>query len=331
MKAARSFGPHDVRLEDVADPELGPEDVICDVLACGVCASDVTDWYVADRLPAVLGHEVVGSVRAVGERVNGLDEGQRVAIHHHAPCGECRRCRRGHETMCERFRSSGLDPGGFAERVRVPAELVADLLPLPDALDDAAATFIEPLACVLRAQDRAGLHGGDSLLVVGAGVNGLLQIAAAHARGVEVVWVREPRDDRVALALEWGAERHLNEPVDVAVVCTPAVEAILAAAEAVAPGGTLCLYAPPAPGSRAALDASTVFRRELTVTASYSASAADMRAALRLIADGQLDAAQLVSHRVPLEEAARAFSLQRGGEALKVVVLPSGDSPAASA
>src|SRR5205085_11828917 len=107
--------------------------------------------------------------------------------------------------------------------------------------------FMEPLACVLRAQDRAGLRAGDSLLVVGAGVNGLLQIAAAHARSVEAVWVRELRGDRLELAEQSGAERHGNELVDVAIVCTPKPDAIAAATSAVAPGGTLCLYAPPAP------------------------------------------------------------------------------------
>jgi L-iditol 2-dehydrogenase len=323
MRVARSFGPDDVRIEHVEDPVPGPGEVVCEVLACGVCASDVTDWYVAARLPAVLGHELVGVVTAVGQDANGARAGVRVAIHHHAPCGECRRCRRGHETMCERFRATGLDPGGFSEQVRVPAELVGELLPLPDRLDPVAATFVEPLACVLRAQDRAGLRPGDSLLVVGAGVNGLLQIAAAHERGVEAVWVREPRPERLALAQSWRAERHGNEPVDVVIVCTPNPAAIAAAADALAPGGSLCLYAPPSPQAPPALDATALFLRELTVTASYSAGASDMRAALELLASGRIDPLPLVSHRLTLEETGRALELQRRGEALKAVVLPA--------
>jgi L-iditol 2-dehydrogenase len=183
-------------------------------------------------------------------------------------------------------------------------------------------TFIEPLACVLRAQDRAGLHAGDALLIVGSGVNGLLQIAAAHARGVEAVWVREPRPERLELAEAWGAEHHGNELVDVAIVCTPKPEAIAAAAAAVAPGGTLCLYAPPAPGAPVPLDGSQLFLRELTVTASYSAGPGDMRAALELIAGHRIDPGPLVSHRLPLDETARALELQRSATALKVVVEP---------
>ncbi|MBV8735241.1 MAG: alcohol dehydrogenase catalytic domain-containing protein, partial [Solirubrobacterales bacterium] len=241
MKVARSVTLEEVRIEEVADPVPAPGEVVCDVLACGVCASDVTDWYVSAKLPAVLGHEPTGVVTAVGEGLNTVALGDRVVIHHHAPCGECRRCRRGHETLCERFRSTGLEPGGFAERVRVSADLVDELLVLPDGLDSYVATMVEPLACVIRAQDRASLRAGDSLLVVGAGCNGLLHIAAARARGVEVVWVRELRPERLALAEAWGAEHHGNELVDVAMVCTPKPEAIAAAAQALAPGGTLCL------------------------------------------------------------------------------------------
>jgi L-iditol 2-dehydrogenase len=322
MRVARSFAPGDVRIEEAEDPEPGPGEVVCDVLACGVCASDVTDWYIAPRLPAVLGHELVGTVTAHGPGATAPPPGARVAIHHHAPCGECRRCRRGHETLCERFRATRLDPGGFAEKVRVSPELTAELLELPPDLDHGGATFVEPLACVLRAQDRAGLQPGDALLVVGAGVNGLLQIAAAHARGVEAVWVREPRPERLELAEAWGAEHHGNELVDVAIACTPKPEAIAEAARATAPGGTLCLYAPPAPGAPLPLDGSELFLRELTVTASYSAGPHDMRAALELIARRRIDPSPLISHRLPLEETARALDLQRSATALKVVVEP---------
>lgn len=322
MRVARSFAAGDVRIEEAEDPEPGAGEVVCDVLACGVCASDVTDWYVAPRLPAVLGHELVGTITAVGADASAPPVGTRVAIHHHAPCGECRRCRRGHETLCERFRATHLDPGGFAERVRVSPELTAELLELPDGLDPIAGTFVEPLACVLRAQDRAGLMPGDALLVVGAGVNGLLQIAAAHARGVEAVWVREPRPERLELAERWGAEHHGNELVDVAIVCTPKPDAIAAAAGATAPGGTLCLYAPPAPGAPLPLDGSELFLRELTVSASYSAGPDDMRAALELIGGRHIDPTPLVSHRLRLDETAKALDLQRSATALKVVVEP---------
>ena len=261
MRAARSLSLGETSLVELPDPAPGPGEVVCRVEACGVCGSDVTDWYVERKLPAVLGHEPAGVVTAVGEGVRGVRAGERVALHHHVPCGECRRCRRGHETLCERFRQGNLDPGGFAEQVRVPAELVGELLPIGE-LDAVAATFVEPLGCVLRSQDRVRLRPGDALLVVGAGTQGLLQIDAAHARGIEVVWVREPRPERLARAEAAGAERHGNEPVDVAIVCTPNPDAIAAAADALAPGGALCLYAPPSPEQPLELDGERLYFRK---------------------------------------------------------------------
>ena len=321
MIVARSTAPRAVAIEQLPDPVAGPADVVCRVLACGVCKSDVLDWYVEPKLPAVLGHELAAEVEAVGDEVIGVSVGDRVCVNHHSPCGECRRCRRGHETLCERFRASHLDPGGFAERVRVPGALVGELLDLGD-LDAVAATFVEPLGCVLRSQARAGLAPGDSLLVVGAGANGLLQIAAAHARAVDVVWVREPRPERLALAESWGAEHHGNEPVDVAIVCTPDAEAIAEAAACVAPGGTVCLYAPPPSGTALGVDGDALFRRELNLTASFAAGPRDMRAALELLQAGRVDPLPLVSHRLGLRDTAQALDLARSGQALKAVVVP---------
>jgi L-iditol 2-dehydrogenase len=289
------------------------------VLACGVCGSDISDYWVAPKLPVVLGHELTVEVVAVGPGVAGLALGDRVVVHHHAPCGECRRCRRGHETLCESFRTTNIDPGGFAERVRIPAELVAELLPL-DGVDPELGTFVEPLACVLRALDRAGVRAGDSVLVVGAGTSGLLAIAAAHARGVEAVWVREPRADRLERALALGAERHGNELVDVAFLATGASAALDGAFTAVAPGGVLCLYAPP--GGELTLDGLSLYRREVDVVASYSAGPADMVAALALLRSGAVDPLPWITHRVGLEDAGRALDMVRSGEAVKALVLP---------
>jgi L-iditol 2-dehydrogenase len=269
----------------------------------------------------VLGHEPAGEVAEVGAGVPGVAVGDRVAIHHHAPCGECRRCRHGHETLCERFRTTRLDPGGFAEYVRIEPDLVSELLPL-DGLDPVTATVTEPLACALRAQDRAGLRPGDSLLVVGAGASGLLHVAAAHARGVDAVWVREPDHDRLERAEAWGATAHGNEQVDVAMVCTSNTAAIASAAEALAPGGTLCLYAPTAPGDPLGIAGWTVFERELRVTASWSAGPKDMRDALALLQRGAIRTDELITHRFPLAETGAALAAQRNGMALKAVVIP---------
>jgi L-iditol 2-dehydrogenase len=320
VRVALTVAPDDTRIEQRPDPVCGPDDVVCRVLACATCGSDV-GWYGERKLPAVLGHEPVGEIVAVGAAVSGVRPGDRVAIHHHAPCGECRRCRHGHETLCEQFRSTALDPGGFAEYVRIPPELVGELLPL-DGLDPSTATLTEPLGCALRAQDRAGIRPGDSLLVVGAGCSGMLHIAAAHARGIEAVWVREPDHDRLALAEAWGATAHGNEPVDVAIVCTESPQAIADAAQVLAPGGALCLYAPPEPETELGVEGWAVFARELRVTASWSAGPGDMRAALALLQSGATPLAGLLTAQFALAETGAALAAQRSGAVYKAVVVP---------
>jgi L-iditol 2-dehydrogenase len=306
------------------DPTCGPGEVVCRVLASATCGSDVHGWYVARKLPAVLGHEPVGEVVDVGAGVTRVAPGDRVAIHHHAPCGACRTCAAGHETLCPQFRSTRLDPGGFAEYVRVQAELVDELLAL-DGLDPVAATCTEPLACALRAQARVGLGPRDALLVTGAGASGLLHIAAARARGIERVLVAEPREERLARAVAWGAEPYEEDTrVDVAVVTTQHPAAIAAAADALGPGGRLCAYAPPEPGAPIAVDGAEVFLRELTVTSSWSAGPGDMRAALALLQAGAVRTDELITHRFALEQTGAALAAQRDRTALKAVVLPFG-------
>jgi L-iditol 2-dehydrogenase len=321
MRVARSVGVREVRVEEDPEPVAGDGDVVVGVLACGVCGSDVLDAWVAKKVPAVLGHELCGEVLSIGSGVDRVAVGDHVVVHHHAPCGECRHCRRGHETLCPQFKSTRLHPGGFAERVRVPADLVDELL-VVDGLDTERATFVEPLACVLRAFERCGLTADDSLLVVGTGTSGLLAVAAARARGLAAVWAREPRPERLERAIALGARPHGDEHADVAMVCTTKPAAIAAGFDAVAPGGALCLYAPPDPGQALDLDGHRLYVGEIDVCASYSAGPRDMRAALELVASGPVDPLPLVTHRLALDQTGRALELARTGEAVKALVLP---------
>jgi L-iditol 2-dehydrogenase len=242
----------------------------------------------------VLGHEVV----AVDS------EGRRVVLVHHRPCGECARCRAGHETTCERFPEATIVPGGFAERA-----LALETVPLPDGVDDGTGTFAEPLACVIRALERIPR---GRVLVVGCGFAGLLFVQALVRRGDDV-FAADPIAHRLELALGYGAEP-ADGPVGAVVHCAHA--GLDAALEAVEPGGTLLIFswlADPLP-----MDFERLLRRELTLVGSCSATPAAMCEALAMLPE--LDPIPTVT--LPLERFVEGLDLYRAHEAVKVVFYP---------
>jgi L-iditol 2-dehydrogenase len=274
-------------------PEPDGEGELVRVRACGLCGTDVQK---IGRYPegTVLGHEVVA------ER----EDGARVALVHHLPCGECERCRAGHESTCERFPAATIVPGGFAERVRT-----LEAIALPGEIPDDVGTFAEPLACVLRALDRVPR---GRILVVGCGFAGLLFVQALVRRGDAVV-ARDPVSERMRLAREYGAGGE-NGSVNAAVLCAHAgVDDVLTALE---PGGTLLVFSWMVDPAR--VDLETVLRRELSIIASCSATPAAMREAVALLPE--LD--PIPTTTLPLERFAEGLDIYRRREAVKVVFTP---------
>jgi L-iditol 2-dehydrogenase len=331
MKAAMYYGAGRIELTELARPTAGDGELVVRVTACGLCGSDLMQWYQDPRAPLVLGHEPVGHVVEAGAGVP-LAVGTRVFVHHHVPCMRCEWCRRGRHTLCATFRATRIDPGGLAEFIRVPAENARlDVLELPDDLSDLAATLIEPLACVTRGQGLAGIGAGDRVVVIGAGAMGLLEIYAARARGAEVVAL-EPRPERRDLARRAGAyapERaSLAAATDVlgpdgarAVFVTASSAAAIATGIALAgPAGVVQLFAPPTPGELVGLDLGAAWFREVRIESTYSAGPTDTRDALGLLVAGAVDPEVIISHRIPFAEVDRAFALARSLEAMKVVV-----------
>ena len=188
MKVARYYSRHDIRLEEVPVPKIGPGEILVQVKACGLCGSDLMEWYVKEKAPAVLGHEPTGVVAEVGEGVAKFEAGDRVFVHHHVPCFTCHHCLRGYYTLCETFKATHLDPGGFAEYIRVPAPNVErDVLKLPPDMSFDQATLIEPVATCIRGIKRAGIQMGDTVVVIGAGVAGLILMQLARVLGAGMV------------------------------------------------------------------------------------------------------------------------------------------------
>jgi L-iditol 2-dehydrogenase len=338
MKAAVYYGQQDIRIEEVPAPEIGEDEILVQMKVCGVCGSDLMDWYLESRAPLVLGHEPAGVVAKKGRKVEDVDIGDKVFVHHHVACLTCHYCLSGDYTLCEQFHKTNIKPGGFAEYFRVPVpNLRLDTLKIPSSLSFEDATLIEPVGCCVRALRKCGVRAGNSIAVIGAGATGLIHAALAKIYGASPIIVSDLIDFRLSFAKKFGADvvvnskrEDLNETVknetdgrgvDLAVVTAPSLEAYKAGIAVCRKGGKLCVFAPTTPGKHLEISPKELFFSELQIIPSYSTSHLETRAALRLIESGKIRIEELITHRFKLEETAKAFTTAlEGRESLKVVV-----------
>src|SRR3989304_3886361 len=180
MRVAMYYSNTDIKTEEMPIPKIGPDELLVKIMASGICGSDLMEWYRIKKAPLVLGHEIAGVVEKVGKGVRGFKKGDRIFATHHVNCGACNYCSSGKETACETLRSTKFFPGGFAEYVRVPKiNVERGMLLLPEEVSFEEGTFIEPLGCVVRGQRKAGVEKGQTVLVLGSGISGLLHIQLA--------------------------------------------------------------------------------------------------------------------------------------------------------
>ena len=339
MLAVEYHTNDDVRIVELPTPEIGPGEILVQLHACGLCASDVMEWYMKPRAPIYPGHEPVGVIADVGNGVEQFTIGQRIFVHHHVPCMVCHFCQRGSFSQCATFRSTRLYPGGLAEYFRVPVPNVQlDVLPLPEDLSFEAATLIEPLACCVRGINRAAIQPGDSVLVLGAGSNGLMLAQLAQQRGATHVIIVDPIAYRRQRALDSGIEYVLDPQADklleqvlavnarrkpdIVIVTPSSISAMKQGIELVGPGGTVLLFAPPPPSEVLGIAPHQLFFQEITLRTSYSAGPYETRLALELLRSGRISAEKIITHRFALQDAQQAFKLvAKPGDALKAVIL----------
>ena len=326
MRQAVIAAPDRFEVRSAPRPRLGGDgEVLLRTLASGICSGDLMPWYLARKVGTVFGHEPAGVAVEVGAAVRHVKAGDMVFAHHHAPCLGCAECRRGAFVHCPTWKSSKLDPGGMAEFIRVPAEIVAGDCFAVAGLGAEEALFIEPLACCAKALARAGARGRVG--VVGCGVMGLLNIQAAQALGCEAVAV-EPDPVRRAAAGRYcealtpeQAEDGLRRSLD-AVIVGPGLPAVIEQALGyVRPAGTLCLFAPTETGVRTGLDLGGLYFRDVSLVPSYSCGPEETRTAYAWIRDGKVKPLPLITHRFGLDDIQSAYdAARRGGACIKAVV-----------
>lgn len=342
MNVAVYYNNRDVRLETRPVPAIGSREILVKILASGICGSDVMEWYRIKKAPIVLGHEITGVVVKTGSEVKRFKPGDRVFVTHHVPCNTCAYCAEGLHTVCDTLRTTTFDPGGFSQYVRVP-EINVDrgTLKLPDEVSFEDGSFIEPLGCVWRAQQRmARLQPGWSVLVLGAGISGLLHVALAKALGAGRIMATDVNEYRLEAAKAVGADKVIHAGQDVpawvrkvndgrgarlVLVCAGALSVYRQALQSVDRGGTVLVFAPTDPGVEFPIPINTLWQDGVTWTQSYGAGPADCAAALSLIRHNRVPVKSLITHRLPLSGTGRGFSLVSGAageDSIKVLIMP---------
>ncbi|MFZ3090173.1 MAG: zinc-dependent dehydrogenase [Nitrospirota bacterium] len=340
MRVAVYYSNKDIRIEERPVPKIGDGELLVKVMASGVCGSDVMEWYRIHKVPLILGHEVGGEVVEAGNGVAKYKKGDRVCAAHHVPCNTCYYCLTGHHTVCDTLRKTNFDPGGFAEYLRLPAINVdRGVFLLPDEVSYEEATFIEPLACILHGQKQARLRAGQSVLIIGSGISGLLHIQLAKALGAGNIIAVDINDHRIKAAKRFGADAAINAKeyaperlrqlnngrlADLVILCTGNTTAINQGLKSVERCGTALFFAPTDPNVTIPFSINDIFwRNEVTLTTSYAGSPADHETAMELIRAKRVNVKDMITHRFGLAEIVKGFQhVAEAKESIKVIIEP---------
>jgi len=338
MKAAVYYGQQDIRIEEIPIPEIGDDEILVQMKACGICGSDLMDWYLKPRVPLVLGHEPAGTVAKKGKKVETFSVGDRIFAHHHVACLKCHYCMRGDYTLCKQFHETNIKPGGFSEYFKVPAANVQiDTLKIPEKISNDEATLIEPIACCIRAIKKCNVQTGDTVAVIGAGATGLIHTALSKIYGASRTIVSDLIDFRLLLAERYGADVTVNPKstdltktveaetegrgVDIAIITAPTLEAYSAGMNICRKGGKLCVFAPTHPEKHLLISPEELFFSEVQIIPSYSTSHLETRTALQLLETERINVKPLITHRFELPQTAQAFKTAlENRESLKVII-----------
>ncbi|HEX9655256.1 MAG TPA: alcohol dehydrogenase catalytic domain-containing protein [bacterium] len=339
MKAAKLYSLEDIRIEDAPVPDIGADEALVRMKACGICGSDTMAWYVKKKAPFFLGHEPAGIIEKAGSRVTQFKEGDRVFVHHHAPCFDCKYCRKKQYSLCATWKASKLDPGGMAEFFRVPAtNLSGDTLRLPAALTFEDGALVEPTACVVKSLRKVNLKREDTMLVIGLGVMGQMHLLLARHYGIPKIIGADLVPYRLQKALEFGADavidvktENLIEKVkdltrgqlaEVVIVGPATTTAMSDGIACAGKGGTVVFFTPAPDEAMLSVNPYHLYFNEINLLSSYSCGPDDTAESLAVIEAGVITARKLVTHRFGLDNIREAMANTiHARESLKTLVV----------
>lgn len=345
MRAVVYYAPGDIRVEDRPEPVPADDNLIVEVHCCAICGTDVKLATIGNprcHPPRIIGHELVGHIIHAGARVTGFAPGERVTLATTLACGDCPYCRLGLSNLCPNARPVSYDfDGGFAERLVIPPLAISggNVIKVPAAVSDEAAALSEPLSCVINALELAGLKDGDTVLILGGGPLGALHAGAARAMGAKTTIIVQRSEPRISLlrrlsgvtvidgsredVLAAVRDRTGGLGADIVSVCAPAREAQEQAISFARKGGTVSLFASlPKDAASITLDSRAIHYGELRVVGASDSRPEHVARAVRLVAEGKIDVAPLITHRISLEEIQTGLNMMMAKQSLKVMVYP---------
>ena len=346
MLAAVYRGVNDVRLETVPVPKIGPGELLLRVHTCGVCGTDLKKIASGSHsAPRIFGHETSGVVAAVGGGVKNYEPGDRVVVFHHIPCRQCYYCRHKTFAQCPTYKkvgcTAGFEPsgGGFAEYVRVMDWIVEQgTVKIPQGVSFEQACFVEPVNTCMKGIEALRLEPGETVLAIGQGPIGIiLSVLARRARATVITSDLYPERLRIAKSLGFknlidasqqdavGSVRHQTDGrgADAVILAVGSNALIRPAMDAARPGGRVLLFAQTQRGE-VVVDPAAICVDEKVLVGSYSASVDLQEESVRFVMNREMDLEQLISHRFPLQDAARALELAAHPQpgSMKVVIQP---------
>ena len=335
MKVAKWYNNKDIRIESVPKPRPKRNEILVKIFSCGICGSDVVEWYRLHRAPLIPGHEIGGEVLETGESVSDIKPGDRVFLAPKVPCMKCNYCKRGLYPVC-----SEVDdrlPGGFAEYVLVPESIIdCGTYVLPDIITYDQSTFIEPLACVVRAQRLAGIQEGQTVMVIGCGMSGLLHVKCGKAKNCKIIAI-DINEQKLEHAARLGVDITINalenvpeilavrnsRKSDVVIICASALSAVEQAWKCVDKGGTIVFFAVPGPDRKVEIPINEFWTSEIKILTSYYCGPTDILDAINLIETRIVEVDDLITHKLPLSDIVKGFQLVvEGKESIKVIIRP---------
>ena len=336
MNVAEYYSNSDIRIKKIRRPLIKEKEVLVKMQACGICGTDVMEWYRKPSAPKVLGHEMSGKIVEIGNQVKHFKINDRVFVSHHVPCFDCYYCDNKRFSACNSLHTGNFFPGGFSEYIKIPeANVQFGTFILPEEMTYNEAAMIEPMACAVAGQNSLDIEKEETVIIIGSGISGLSHIQLAKNKGAKVI-ATDISNYRIEQAINFGANFSFNADkinigqikkinngrlADKVIVCSGSMSAVEDSFKYIDKKGKMLFFA--VPSSNISLPSTDLWRNEISLFFSYGAATDDIQATIELYKEKKVNFKDMITHKFPLSKITEGFKLvEQAKESIKVVVNP---------